>query len=190
MQGRKTSPSDPGAIRSASRHSRSYASPPPAASTSRSTAPSWSRNQRRFPPETNPGFSISHDSGSAWGWHSTSIVGSAWGSPEAAHTGSAVPTTSHTSPGAYTPAPSVAAISSPQPTTTVVDRSRPVAAANSGVTVPAGSVPGTTDTSSDSSSSAASSSSLDHERVRGSSRATEEAFEASTQSSPDAAQAA
>src|SRR5207249_3149099 len=89
-----------------------------------------------------PGFSRSQASGSAWGWHSTSIVGSSRGSADAAHTGSAVPTTSQTSPGSYTPAPRVAAISSPHPTAATVSPDRPVRSANHGETVPAAAVAG------------------------------------------------
>src|ERR671937_688209 len=129
------------------------------------------------PPETNPGFSRSHASGSAWGWHSTSIDGSSRGSLDAAHTGSAVPTTSHTSPGAYTPAPNVAAISSPHPTTTVVSDESPVASANHGATGPASAVAGASSGRRDSCRSSASSADCDQLRVRGSRRASEDAFE-------------
>ena len=136
MQGRNTRPSAPGATSAAWAVTASYASPSPCASAARSSGQNWSRHHRRLPPETKPGFSSSQPSGSPWGWHSTSIVGSSRGSAETAHTGSAVPTTSHTSPGEKTPAPRVAAISSPQPTITAVSGDKPVAAANDAVTGP------------------------------------------------------
>src|SRR5262245_31598259 len=148
--------------------------------------PNWSRHQRRLPPETNPGFSSSHPPGSACGWHSTSIVGSSLGRPHAAHTGSAVPATSHTSPSVCTPAPSVAAISSPHPTTTTVSGDSPVASAKAGSTFPTGWVLGTSSGSRPSSRPVWSSTGRDQVRDRGSSRASEDAFEKSTASTPAA----
>src|SRR6476620_3685616 len=171
MHGRKTNPSEPASTLPASRDRKSYASPSPTDSASRSIGANWSRHHRRLPPETNPGFSSSQTSGSACGWHSTSMVGSSRGSALAAHTGSAVPTTSQTSPGENTPAPSVAAISSPQPTTTTVDGSSPLASANDVVSVPTGRVPGPRSGSIAASISVASSAALDHDLVRGSSNA-------------------
>src|SRR5207253_10251085 len=146
-------------------------------SADRSSGQNWSRHQRRFPPDTNPGFSSSQQSGSPCGWHSTSIVGSTRGMSETAQTGSAVPTTSHTSPGANTPAPRVAAISSPQPTTTVVLGDKPVASANELVTVPTAWVPGASSGSIRGSIPAAERTAWDHLRLRGSRSAKEEAFE-------------
>src|SRR5512132_431484 len=177
MHGRKTNPSEPASTWPASRDRKSYASPSPTDSASRSIGANWSRHHRRLPPETNPGFSSSQTSGSAWGWHSTSIVGSSRGSALAAHTGSAVPTTSQTSPGANTPAPRVAAISSPHPTATTVEGSSPVASANAGVIPATAAVPSTTGGNRSGSTSTASRTSLDHSRVRGSSKARDEAFE-------------
>src|SRR6185436_11366602 len=129
---------------------------------------------RRLPPETNPGFSSSQTSGSAWGWHSTSIVGSSRGSALAAQTGSAVPTTSQTSPGAYTPAPSVAAISSPHPIATTVEGSSLLASANAAVTDPTACGPAPSSGSIAASIPVAVSASSDHVRVRGSSSASDD----------------
>ncbi len=114
------------------------------------------------------------------------MVGSSRGSAEAAHTGSAVPTTSHTSPGAKTPAPRVAAISSPHPTTTAVSGDRPVASAKARVTRPTGWVPGASSGSIPGSMPTASRMGADHVRVRGSSRASEEALDQSTARTPAA----
>ncbi len=151
--------------------------PSPSASAERSIGANWSRHHRRLPPETKPGFSSSHASGSACGWHSTSIVGSSRGSADAAHTGSAVPTTSQTSPGEKTPAPSVAAISSPHPTATCVVGARPVASANAAVIVPTDCVPAASSGSMERSIPVASRTGSDHVRERGSSKASDDAFE-------------
>src|SRR5919198_457302 len=93
-------------------------------------------------------------------------------------------TRSQTSPGAKTPAPRVAAISSPQPTTTTVPGDSPVASANAAVTGPTGWVPAASSGSIAASMPAASRTGADQARVRGSSRASEEALDQSTASAP------
>jgi hypothetical protein len=114
------------------------------------------------------------------------MAGSSPGSAAAAQTGSAVPATSHTSPGANTPAPRVAAISSPQPTTTTVSGDRPVRSAKAGVTGPTAWVPGASWGSMAWSMPTASTTGSDQVRVRGSSRARDEALDQSTASTPAA----
>src|SRR6266850_4796191 len=105
------------------------------------------------------------------------MVGSSRGPADTAQTGSAVPTTSHTSPGAKTPAPSVAAISSPHPTTTTVSGDRPVAAANDAVMWPTAWVPAASSGSIEDLMPAASRIGWDHDRVRGSRSANDDALE-------------
>src|SRR4030095_4061502 len=113
--------------------------------------PTRPTHPRGLPPETNPGFSSNHASGSACGWHSTSMVGSSRGSLDAAQTRPAVHTDAHTTPrGWHTPRPSVSAISSPHPPAAIVDVFSPVASANAAVTVEIGSVALTTSGSIDS----------------------------------------
>ena len=82
-----------------------------------------------LPPETKPGFSISHSRESAWAWVSTRPVSSKTGSSAAAQTGSAVPVMSQIRSGTTRPAPRQAPCSSPQPTTTFVPGSRPTSRA-------------------------------------------------------------
>ena len=112
------------------------------------------------------------------------------GRASTAQTGSAVPITSHTSPGSTTPAPRVAAISSPQPSTTWCRRSSPVASRSHGATRPehgvgrahrrervAGSTPNASHASSD--------------QLAGRARraaSVDDALDGSTASSPDACQ--
>lgn len=70
----------------------------------------------------------------------------------------------------------MAAISSPHPTTTTVSGDRPVAAAKEAVTGPTGYVPAASSGSIRESMPAASSIGWDHERVRGSRSASDDAF--------------
>ena len=75
------------------------------------------------------------------------------------------------------PAPSVAAISSPHPTATCVDGESPVASANAAVIVPTDCVPAASSGSIERSIPVASRTASDHVRERGSSNASDEAFE-------------
>ena len=80
----------------------------------------------------------------------------------------------------------MAAISSPQPTTTTVPGDSPVRSAKAGVTGPTGWVPGASSGSVAGSTPTASRTGADQVRVRGSSRAREEALDQSTASTPAA----
>ena len=113
-----------------------------------------------LPPLTNPGFSISHEPGTAWPCVSTTPSGSRTGSAATVVTGSAVPVTSTTTPDSMAPAPTDAACSSPVPTTTAHVDGSPRSAATSGRRVPTTSVEGRTAGSMAESRPAASHSSL------------------------------
>ena len=113
-----------------------------AAALAASTDPSSSRNQRYAPPESQPRVLEEPAAGHGVGWSRVMPSGSSAGPGTTAHTGSAVPITSQTTPGSTTPAPSVAAMSSPQPSTTCVDGSRPAASSAREPLVPALRAPG------------------------------------------------
>src|SRR3954452_18251617 len=123
--------------------------------TSACGTPTSPPSQSVLPPLTNPGFSISHDPGTAWPWVSTKLSGSRTGVAETVVTGSAVPVTSTTTPASIAPAPTDAACSSPVPTTTAQLAGRPNCAATSGSSVPTTSVDGRTGANIDGSNSAA-----------------------------------
>ena len=89
-------------------------------------------------------------------------------------------------PGSESPAPRVAAISSPQPHTTVVDGGRPVSAANAAVISPTGSSAPTTGGSRAGSMPKAASRRSSHAPVSGSSAIVDDAFERSTASASQA----
>ena len=112
--------------------------------TSACGTPSSPASQSVLPPLTNPGFSISHEPGTAWPCVSTRQSGSRTGVADTVVTGSAVPVTSTTTPGSIAPAPTDAACSSPVPTTTAQFAGRPNSEAMSGSSVPTTSVDGRT----------------------------------------------
>ena len=112
--------------------------------TSACETPSSPASHSVLPPLTNPGFSISHEPGTAWPWVSTTPSGSRTGVAAAVVTGSAVPVTSTTTPDSIAPAPTDAACSSPVPTTTAQLVGRPNSAATPGRRVPTTSVDGRT----------------------------------------------
>src|SRR5258705_544075 len=128
---------------------------PTAVASSVSGTPSGPASQSVLPPLTNPGFSISHEPGTAWPCVSTRQSVSRTGAAETVVTGSAVPVTSTTTPGSIAPAPTDAACSSPVPTTTAQLAGRPNSAAMPGSSVPTTSVDGRTGANIDGSSSAA-----------------------------------
>ena len=72
--GKKTRPSEPAGTPSASR-----------VISSKLIFATLSEYQRMLPPETKPGFSMSHNRESAWAWVSTRPVSSKTGSSAAAH---------------------------------------------------------------------------------------------------------
>ena len=96
---------------------------PPPARPRPSPARRGTSGRRR--PRASPGSRAASRRDRRAGCSSVTPVGVERGPGATAQTGSAVPITSHTAPGSTTPAPSVAAISSPQPSTTSVARVEP-----------------------------------------------------------------
>ena len=182
MQGRKTSPRPP------------RAPPPPGRSAGRRRRPGRAPRRRapeartglatsELPSDTNPGFSSSQTSGSAWGWHSTSMAGSspgpAGGRPARRCRRRRRPRRGRTRrhPGW----PSSRRRSRPPPP---MPGARPVRSAKARVTGPTGWVQGPARAACLRSMPTASTTGSDQVRVRGSSRASEEALDQSSGQHP------
>ncbi len=134
IYGRKMTPSLPGPNRAACCVSRSNASAPCSIAACISGCPSWSRNQRRLPPEETMAPSSRWIPGRAWGIAIN--AGSVRPRSLGMMTTVEVPVISTAMPGSVTPASNAAAGLSTVPAITGVPALRPVASAASTVTSP------------------------------------------------------